>query len=472
MTNRFDFFCIIAIQLGLALLMIWIAMRNPDQRIFEKLSIAGAVSALLFSAMQWENLLWGFQVQFLGVDLAALATFATLGVGLPSATRLIAVIGIESIAVYMLSSGVLVPVLAIPLAFWRRWPQRYIVILIVAALALLLAYFYGYQTPRFNDDPMRAIWRMQEVAAYVLSEIGNPFGLTFSEAHFGKPAIWARLFGAVGVVAAAAFTADMLRRGERSGPVPILIVAAVFGLGMMLLTALGRLKFGLALSSRYSSPVLMFWASLIIIAGARLGPHGARLRLPAMAAILAVVSALALYQPSFVALGRAWTLPRLEATTALLANVDDPEALIRVYPAPSVPRERAKLLRERHLSVFSEEWSDWIGTSLADHVRLSDPTRCRGGIDQAGAVGASDPAGWRASGWASDAERQAVPMRVVIADTNGRVVGYGLSGFPRPDVSRGWHGHFRVAPTASVVAYALLDDGRTACSLGQWSGPA
>ena len=80
MTNRFDFFCIIAIQLGFALLMIWIAMRNPDQRIFEKLSIAGAVSALLFSAMQWENLLWGFQVQFLGVDLAALATFATLGV--------------------------------------------------------------------------------------------------------------------------------------------------------------------------------------------------------------------------------------------------------------------------------------------------------------------------------------------------------------------------------------------------------
>jgi len=87
-------------------------------------------------------------------------------------------------------------------------------------------------------------------------------------------------------------------------------------------------------------------------------------------------------------------------------------------------------------------------------------------------VGASDPAGWRASGWASDAERQAVPMRVVIADTNGRVVGYGLSGFPRPDGSRGWRGHFRVAPTASVIRLPLLDDGRTACSLGQWSGPA
>jgi len=469
-TNRFNFFCSIAIQFGLALLMISIAIRRPGQRVVEKLWIAGVVLALLFSAMQWENLLWGFQVQFLGVNLAALATFATLGVGRPSAARLTVVIGIESIAVYTLSSGVLVPALAIPLALWRGWPRRYVVVLIVAAVALLVSYLYGYQTPVFSDDPMRAIWQVREVATYVLDEIGNPFGLTFAEAHFGDPLAWARLFGTIGVVAVAAFTVDMLRRREYSGPVPILIAAALFGLGMMLLTALGRMKFGLALSSRYSSLVLMFWASLIVIATLRLGLHGARLRVPAMVVILPFLLGLAHYQPSFAAYGRTWTLPRLEATTALLANVDDPEALNGVYPGPTVPRDRTPLLRERHLSIFAEEWSGWLGTPLADHTHFSDPARCRGAIDQVTAVGMSDPKGWRASGWAQDGERRAIPERVVIADADGVVVGYAFTGFPKADGADGggWRGHFAMAPEVSIKAYALLGNEHMACPLARW----
>ena len=470
MTNEWNFFCNLAVQGALAGWVVYTALRGVGWRISEKLLIIGAVSALLLSAMQWENLLWGFQIAFLGVDLAAFATFTAVAMGRPNVTRLVAAIGIESVAVYTLSSGMVVPFLAVPLAIWVRWPRRYVAVLGVAALALLGSYLYDYHTPSHVPDPMQAVARIGSVLSYVTNEIGDPFGMVFSAAQFDYPKNWGWLCGALGLALFAGFAVDSVRRREREGPVPILVAAALFVVGMELLIALGRVNAGESLSSRYSSPVLLFWAALVIIAMIRLR-HG-NLRFSAMAAILAVASALALYQPSFVALGRAWTLPRLEATTALLANVDDPEALVRVYPSPSVPRERAKLLRERHLSVFSEEWSDWIGTSLADHVRLSDPARCRGGIDQAGAVGASDPAGWRASGWASDAERQAVPMRVVIADTNGRVVGYGLSGFPRPDGSRGWRGHFRVAPTASVVAYALLDDGRTACSLGQWSGPA
>ena len=50
-----------------------------------------------------------------------------------------------------------------------------------------------------------------------------------------------------------------------------------------------------------------------------------------------------------------------------------------------------------------------------------------------------------------------------------RVVGYGLSGFPKAGGGEGggWHGHFADAQSASIVAYALLDDGRTACPLGR-----
>jgi len=471
MNNQFNFFCNVAIQATLAALMITVAVRAEGQRIAEKLWIIGAVLAVLFSAMQWENFLWGFQVQFLGVNLAALATFAAVGLGRPSGARLAMVILFASIAVYTLSSGMAVPFLAVPLALWVRWPRQHVAILSFAALALLASYLYSYQTPSHLSDPARAIWQVRDVLLYVLNEMGNPFGLVFAEAHLREPMSLGWVCGAVGVLLLAVFAIAMLRQRDRAGPVPILIATALFGLGMMSLAALGRLKFGLALSSRYSSPVLMFWASLLVLATIHLRQHHARRRVAGMTVLTVVVLGLAYYQRSFTAIGWAWTVPRLEATTALLANIDDPEALVRVYPTPSVPWDRAPLLRERHLSLFADQWSDWLGTLLTDHTRLSAAERCRGGIDQVTPVGASDARGWRASGWIWDAERRAVPGRVVVAGASGRVIGYGLTGFPKTGGGEGggWHGHFAAVQPASIVAYALLDDGRTACPLGRWT---
>jgi hypothetical protein len=471
MDNRFNLFVMLASQATLAALMILIALRATGRRISETIWVAAVVSALLFSAMQWENLLWGFQVQFIGVDLAALVTFAVLMQGSPGTARLATVIILESVAAYTLSSGMAVPFLTVPLALWARWPRRHVALLGFAAVALLAAYLHGYQTPSHHNDPIRTMWQADQVLAYVLDEIGNPFAVIFVEAHLRDPKNWGRLCGIVGVLLFAAFAADMLRRRERRGPVPILIATALFVLSMALLTALGRLKFGVPLSSRYSSPVLLFWAALIVVTMIRIRGSDVRLRVATMGATLPLLLGLAYYQPSFAALGRAQTLlPRLEGTTALLANVNDPEALVHLYPAPAIPRERTPLLRERHLSIFAEEWSDWVGTPLADHARLIEPAKCQGGIDGIAAVGTPDPTGWRANGWARDAERRAIPPPVVIADASGRVVGYGLSGFPNANGGQrgGWRGHFAAPPPVSVIAYALLDDGRTACPLGRW----
>ena len=126
-------------------------------------------------------------------------------------------------------------------------------------------------------------------------------------------------------------------------------------------------------------------------------------------------------------------------------------------------------MRERHLSIFAEEWIDWLGTRLAEHAPLVDPARCQGGIDQVTPVGAPEPTGWSAAGWAWDTKRGAVPSRIVIADVNGRIVGYGLAGFAKagPRNGGGWRGHFAAAQSAPVAAYALLDNGSIACRLGR-----
>ena len=471
-TNKFTFAYILINQLSLAALVAYLSGRGGGQRIAERIWIAGVAFALLFSAMQWENLLWGFQVQFVGVDLAALATFAVLGLSRPGAAPLTAVIVLASIAVYTLASGILVPFLAVPLALWLRWPKRHVVVLGAAALGLLASYLYGYATPRGHSDPIQSIARLHELFSYLLAQIGLPFGMVFYVAHIPHLRSWDQVCGAVGIVLFAVAAITMLRRRERGGAIPVLGATALFVIGMALLAALGRLSFGVeqASSPRYSTAGLLFWLALIVVATMWLRHRDARLRVAAMAAVLPLLLGLAYYQRSFLGVGRAWALPRLEATTALLANVDDAEALARVYPDASVPKDRAHLLRERHLSIFADEWSNWLGTPLTDHARLGDPAQCRGSIDGAGTIGATDHHGWRANGWVWDPAHWQVPQRVVIADVSGRVVGYGLAEFAKGIGGRGanWHGHFLIGQPGLVSAFALLDNGRTACPLGSF----
>jgi hypothetical protein len=343
------------------------------------------------------------------------------------------------------------------------------VVLSVAALGLLGSYFYGYVAPPGVSDAISAVRQPRELLSFLLALIGSPFGTVFSEANVPHPRNWERLCGAAGVVLFAIAMISMLRRREREGPAPVLGTTALFALGMAVMTALGRLKGGTAqaMTSRYSTVMLLFWLLLIVFAAIRLRPLDARLRLAAMAAMLPLLLGLAYYQPSFAASGRNWVLPRLEGTTALLAKVDDSAALTNVFYDNTLTA-RVPFLRDRHLSIFADEWSDWLGTALAGHVRFVDPAQCRGGVDGIGPAGAADPDAWRASGWASDPRHGSVPRRIVIAETGGRVLGYGLSGFPRTGGGAGWRGHFRMTPPVSIIAYALLDDGRTACPLGDW----
>ncbi len=80
-TNKFDFFCNVALPLALAGLIVHVARRHGSRSLAETLWIAGIVLTVLFSAMQFENFVWGFQVQFFGVELAAVASIACLALG-------------------------------------------------------------------------------------------------------------------------------------------------------------------------------------------------------------------------------------------------------------------------------------------------------------------------------------------------------------------------------------------------------
>ncbi len=493
-TNKFNFFCNVAIPLGLAGLIVHIAHRHVSRGLTETLWMAGIILTVLFSAMQFENFAWGFQVQFFGVQLAAVASIACLALGQRSSLSLITAIVCSAISVYTLASGIIVPFLAIPVALWAGRSKAQIAVLCVAAVALLASYLHGYVSPSGHSDPLRTVFR-PELPVYAAVELGNPFGQLFQALHIAHFGYWDGGFGVLALTLFALAALTHLRRGRSIRPAELIFLGtAALMVGVAFLTALGRLKFGLdqALSSRYATPMLLFWLSLAMLAILEtqrlrdLQLHATGLSLPifrsslayrkyrhlqlvAMGLSLPCLFALSYAQSSFVKAGLTWALHRREGTAALLSGVEDHRALLRVYPAPARAIELAAKLRARHLAIFADDWSHWLDTPLADHAQPAAPGQCQGGIDRVTRLPVSGRAQWRVAGWDWDQARRSAPERIVIADGAGTVVGYALAGFPplEPGHNKrsGWRGDFAAPEAGAVTAYALIDRDRTACRL-------
>ena len=152
-TNKFNFFCNVALPLTLVGLIVHVARRHVSRGLTDTLWIAGIVLTVLFSAIQYENFVWGFQVQFFGVELAAVASIASLALGRGAWPSLAAAIAFSTIAVYTLASGMVVPFLAIPVALWAGRSKAQVAVLAVAAAVLLALYLHGYVSP--SDIPTR-----------------------------------------------------------------------------------------------------------------------------------------------------------------------------------------------------------------------------------------------------------------------------------------------------------------------------
>ncbi len=243
----------------------------------------------------------------------------------------------------------------------------------LAAVALLLSYLHGYVPPSEESNPLRTLLR-PELPVYAAVELGNPFGQLFRALHIAHFGYWDGGFGVLGLALFGAAVLIQLRRGRSIDPAELVFLgSAALMVGVAFLTALGRLKFGLpqALSSRYATPMLLFWLSLALLAIIEIRRRHAGLRLLATGISVLGLVALAYAQSSFVKAGLAWALPRQEGAAALLSGVDDNGALLRIYPAPSRAIELAAQLRARRLAIFAAGWSRWLGTPLADHIRLA-----------------------------------------------------------------------------------------------------
>lgn len=436
--------------------------RGPMLWMFAALAL-GAV----LSPAQWENLVWGFQVQFIQVWL--FATLALMAVPGPETRHpwwrsgLAVLCGLAS--TYSMANGIVVWPLLVMLALWRGRRGGPLWVIVAFAVAVIVVEALGYEPHPGHGDPAQTFHHPVEILRYVFRYLTNAMGAIGTTGQ--------EILGAVLLLGVLATAVDALLRRGRYRPVHgVLLTVAGFVIGAGILTALGRVNFGVgqANATRYATPSFVF----LLVATALLLDRLSRLDRPRVRMASAVGAVVLILVPGMV--DASLHLPvilgdrdaRVDAVVTYLAGGYRPPALKALYPA--LPRRPFRVLQwfdERDAGPFTDRARFMPTPALLAETMAKPSVECRGHVDFA----ADEPViGIVINGWAAAPGSAEQPRWVLAVDASGKVVAWGASLVRRDDVGRslgiGWKGRgfsiTRSEPVAGPLSVVgAFDDGRT-----------
>ena len=436
-----------------------------------------ASAAFLGNAVQGENLYWGFQVQFVMVYAAAIASFALLPgssePGRAERLRIAASWGTATVATFSMANGVLVwPILCLTLALLGR--KGAALLTLGLGVAESAAYLHGYQSvPNANHTGI-----LQAVAhpGACLSYVFVYFGGLVSPVDVW----WALAGGCALLVAAGALARWSRRHGAGSGPWRFFAVeVSLFVVLSAVLTSIGRFSLGSeqALSARYITPGALIWSTLLlalavetrdVLSGRRL--DAACLGLAAIAAATAIHA-----QAHGIEDIRQTTADIQAAADAYAVGVRDDAAMSAVTDDHDLAWSMRPFLAEHGLGPFGQRPASSLGRSLAGEYGSRRYGPCIGTVDRAVPVsGPPGRTGLKVDGWVWGTD-DGLPSAVVIADADDRIVGFARTGQDRPDVARshpggatrlsGYGGYVQEQSRGPLGVFAVSRDGQRLCPI-------
>jgi hypothetical protein len=377
------------IILALGIFAVFVHQVNKTKR---KLGVAElhwavpAGSLVVFSIGQYENWLWGWQLQIF-LNLLTVVGGIVLLAGEPfrwSKFTAAALLGI--VATFSFANGALFwPIgLAILLIVTAGTRQRITAITgwVLLSVLTLGSFFYHYQIPE-GHPPLNLMFKMPfEYAAYVFKYVGGICSRGLG-GDLHMDGIFALIFGLVGIVTFGWAGVTLVR--WKIANVRTLLPyfgMSLYSVGSALITGVGRLGYGgsdQAVVSRYCTMVIPLWASLlvflILLAGgsqntgdagswepnAARRPHPWGCQMAARWLFMAVITILIL--GSVFAMTNAGNLSRRQAygrarLLDLAANprsyIDYPGLAAIYQPAPMIIVERYPVLVKHRLSLFRD----------------------------------------------------------------------------------------------------------------------
>ena len=465
--------------------------------------LGSAAFVCLFSAEQYTNFTWSFQIQFVAVYFAATGALASLMIyagrlseELPSGERrpwmwLGITILAGFIATYSMANGLLLwPILALE-AFWFGLPRRAKVTLVIAWLTAWALYLWGYQTPPQTSSIREGFHNLPQSFAFAMCVLGSPLNdfvfeidRTFSIGSGNWQLVWSAVAGLAGFVYAAflwiTYGGD---RRQTNRADAVILHLMLFLIATILLIGLGRSNFPLqdAVHSRYTTPALLFWFCLLCLTLPLLtrnvlsGDRPSFMPFQFVTTVI-VFMVIVLYQPTQLREARTNALNVSEYEASIGALVYDPDLWAKRYYNPRALVPVLRYMQAKHLSVFAPERLSWIGDPITSHYHVVPTETCVGIVDDnAKAFPDTELPGFRLSGWAWNPHSRRIARSIVITDKPGRILGFGYPGFDRPDVRAtrwgigpavGWIAYIPGLNHEAVAAYMVTGDGDSACLVG------
>jgi hypothetical protein len=377
----------------------------------------GLIAYCILCPTQYENLVWGFQVQF--VMTACMATLAIASLLLyqrdDRTKYLVTSIAAATIATWSLANGMLLWPLLIVASLWLRMRAHVWRTLLVAGALNLGLYFFHYHRSS-GDTGLAPIGKS-------LRYVGVYFGSTFVRHSSGLTAV---LAGIAGLLAAAVLIVAALRRRDDSSPLANeLALLMLFTLATAAITSTGRLHLGVeqATASRYQTFALLFWCCLGLAILARVSGSSKQQWLAAGLCIAMLAFATQVRLPLIDAQWRQLRLKKI--SLALLTGVHDDDLLAEGFPDPQLVLRSADYMRQHQLSIFAGPDASLLGKPFAQVFHEVPSTACFGALDSEEILPTEDGQAMRLNGYAWDNSRQQ-PAKDILVVTEGKVTGFGI----------------------------------------------
>ncbi len=479
--NRFSFLISVVVQFGTLFGVGAIYWKN-EKNLAVFISLIALASIFLFSLNQRENFMWGFQVGFLGVVTATVAAFFFFSISSDREARGLSPWGyrilsylMAFVATYTLSNGILCAVILVPLAIVQRCSRFSVGITALCAAILAFSYFAHFQPVPYHAPYSYSLEHPAECARYVTAYLGASLGLL--NQYMGLPlGVIPIGFGFAGIILSMAALWRVISVEGDGCYRSALVAVILFLLGTAMLTALGRVTFGLgqAFAGRYLTPVSVFWVAHIFYWASlrtRLARGAALIRYGGPIFVLPIAISCTLAHVGGWHGSIASFLSYNRVRDALLSDVlaDDVAGIVNVDNEMIL--SNLGFLRQHRLSVFAPADNRILGQVLATTFPVATAGACLGFLDAISAASSTGPqVGLMADGWAWDARAKHRVDRIFITNAAGAVIGFGSGGWSRPDVPKalpevrvdsvGWKGFLKAGPNEVVRAYALLADHR------------
>ena len=406
-------------------------------------SFAVFLSVWLLSWIQNDNMIWGFQSQFVLAQLLPLMAFYFLHRASQSnrhgghwfaASATCGVMALGSMA-----NGVITLPLLTLLALALRMNHRRVIVLGALSILGVFLYFHGYQAVGGHGSLTQSLKEIPEgVIDYMQVYLGGPFYFFLGENPLSL--MFARIASVVLVVGSILCLQKELSAPHRSSLALAMLCFILYIGGSAFGTAGGRAIFGAgqALTSRYMTPALMAWAAffVLVVPGLKNVARGIRWFWGALFALL-VMSMLS-YQLRATASRTDELYDRSLATLAIEMRIPDQTQIAHIFGNAEWVLRIARTPSEQNLSVFAlypyADLYEQLGKPLIGPLPPHEFPRCQGFVDEVQPI-PEDPRYLRVRGWAFDRQASSQPLRLTIVDEQGVVSGFVLSGLDRPDVA-------------------------------------